>query len=154
MNTFELEDSRGRMLRFDGMLATEASSVECFEDGVSRRYFLRVYKNTDGGFVGTIEFVTTGAEEASFHWFEQVDEAKDVENFFYVFEVSEYLPSVFKLPEGERGLAKKLARHLSKSYEATSFQCLDQFSTFLARNPQPTNSDKAPSEKRSWFSAN
>lgn len=154
MNTFELEDSRGRKLRFDGVLATKASSAESFEDGISRQYSLRIYENVCGGFVVTIEFLTTGNEEASFRWFEQVDEVKDVENFFYVFEVSEYLPSVSKLPEGERDQAKRLTRHLSKSYETTSFQCLDQFNSYLAKRPRPANSVKSPSEKRSWFSSN
>ena len=88
---FRIERMNRPELVFEGevLARVNAPKHDAFDE--TRGYELALYTNAAGGYVASVEYLTTCVNEQSVVCCEQVDEPKDVENFFLVFEPCEYL---------------------------------------------------------------
>lgn len=113
MESFHITGPNQSELVFDGELLACINTPKTGGPDGERGYELALYRKAGGGYVVSVEYLTTYESEQPVTHAEVVDEPKDVENFFFVFEPCEYLDEQLLrlLPdEQKRTLQKSLCR--------------------------------------------
>lgn len=112
-------------LRFTGQLIGETQFRVESEDEAIREFNLRAYAIEGGGFVAMLRYETTSEAENELVWYEEMDQFKDVENFFFVLVANEFVRDYKRLSRSDRELAGLICQQITKAYETSMFKFLD-----------------------------
>lgn len=123
METIEICRTDNEALVFDGEMLAKASSPQCETEDGHRGYEVAIYSRSEGGFVVSIQYLTTCPDEHSVTQAEIVEEPDDVEKVLLVFEPCEYVDRKMlrALSDEQR---QKLRRALYRSYDDQVSQVL------------------------------
>lgn len=125
MNEIQIQGEDRPELRFEGQLIAESRFEVDLDDEYDRSFVLQVYAIDGGGFVSTLRYATTSIAEKANFWYEDMDQFKDVENFFYVFEANEVIKGFGQLNRNDREKANLVCKRVAKRYESSMFKFLD-----------------------------
>lgn len=154
METIKIGRTDNEALVFDGELLAKASSPQYETEDGHRGYEVTLYARSEGGFVVSIQYLTTCPDERSVTQAEIVDEPDDVEKVLLVFEPCEYVDRKIlrALPEEPR---QKLRRALYRYYDDQVSQALSALAEHVgnwrldsAKHEQP----RVPEPKRGILS--
>lgn len=126
MNEISLQSGSQPELRFSGQLIAETKFDVDLGDEQRRGFDLRVYAIADGGFVSTLRYQSTSELENQIFWYEDMDQFKDVENFFFVFEANEIIPGYDRLSRIDRARAASTCKLIANAYDASLYKFLDR----------------------------
>ena len=112
-------------LRFIGQLIAETEFSVDLDDNAIRKFNLRAFAIDGGGFVAVLQYQTTSDSEENLLSYEDMDQFKDVENFFYVFEANEVFRNFDALRRSDREAAGLICKRIAKAYESSLFKFLD-----------------------------
>lgn len=125
MNEILIRNENQSELRFQGQMIEEKKFSVELNDDERREFTLSAYAIEGGGFVPVLRYDTTSKSERPFVTFEELDQFKDVENFFYMFEAKEVIPGYDRLSRNDRERAAKTCKQIAKAYEDSLFRFLD-----------------------------
>ncbi len=131
---------------FNGELVISSQTAPCTGTRGSRWLDLLLYKFPEGGFAAGIKFCTNIPGEEGVARFERMDEAIDVESFFFAFEPHEYLRNASLSEPLE--VSDQIAADLYRKYEIAVRDVLGAAAQFkearrdAVKEPAPTYSPK------------
>ena len=125
MNEILIRHENQLDLCFQGQLIEETKFSIDLNDEERREFTLTAYAIEGGGFVPMLQYDTTSKSESPLVTYEELDQFKDVENFFYMFEAKEVIIGYDRLARSDREQAAKTCKQIAKVYEASLFRFLD-----------------------------
>ena len=135
MNEILIQAENQPELRFNGQLITESKFEVDLGDEETRGFDLCVYAIDGGGFVSTLRYQTSSEFENQICWHEDMDQFKDVENFFFVFEANEIIRGYDRMNRSDRTRAASTCRQVANAYDASLYKFLDHVrSDLINRN--------------------
>lgn len=152
METFQINRLHHDPLEFEGVLLATATSPQLEAERGTRGFELVLYRHASGGFVVSIEFLTTCPQERRVLQAEVVDEPHDVENVLSAFEPCEHVnqQALRALPDEQR---QRLQKRLCRLYDEQVTNILDALSTYQCDGPEaapPADTGKsAPKQGKS-----
>ena len=127
METYRISRTHQDALEFDGLLLATATSPQLESERGWRGFELMLYRPACGGFVISIEFLTTCPHERHVLQAEVVDQPKDVENVMLVFEPCEHVDQkALRMLQDEP--RHRLQKRLCRLYDEQVTQILDTLS--------------------------
>ncbi len=125
MNEILIQDGDKPELRFRGQLIADSEFMVELNDEQQRKFKLQVFGVEGGGFVSTLQYLTSCNSEKSTFLYEDMDLLKDVENFFFVFEANEVIRDLQAMSRVDREQRMLVYRQIAKVYESSVFRFLD-----------------------------
>jgi hypothetical protein len=124
MQKYEVQRTDYEPLVFEGDLLGTARSANYETEQGTRSYELSLYALADGGYVISIAYLTTCAQERSIIQAEILDAPQDVEEMLLVFEPCDPVDrkALGALPEEQR---RRLRRKLCSTYDEQVSEILD-----------------------------
>jgi len=141
MEIVRIDRASGAPLEVPARLLSESDAHSEIIEGTERGYQLFLYA-TDSGYIAGVRILADGEGERTHQVVEVVESAKDVENFFFVFEPAEHLPEA-KLQSLTEDQRSHVASRLLEIYE-------QQVAQILAALPakDPAKADSALADLR------
>jgi hypothetical protein len=125
MNEIRIQNETSPELCFRGQLISETKIDINLDDQEKRQFNLQVFAVEGGGFVATLLYQSSCDSEQRICWLEDMDQFKDVENFFYVFEANEVILGFDRLNRSDRENAALTCKRIAAGYENSLFRFLD-----------------------------
>ena len=135
MESFKIKRTDYSDLEFSGELLKRINTpMHSTPDG-KRGYELAIYAKSGAGYVASVEYQTTFDSERRVTIADFVDQAKDVENFFFVFEPCEFLDQdlIRQMPQDQR---KRLQKALSRLYDGHVDSILKALQEYALQHPE------------------
>lgn len=115
LSNLSVERFEREPLRFNGQLLADVATVPIQDETGARFLKLALYETSESDFVAGIIFCTSVPGEVEVPLFERLDEAVNVEDFFFAFEPDELLQKAgMELPSERR---QQIASELYRMYE-------------------------------------
>ncbi len=154
MNEILIQDTNENQLRFQGELVIESEKVFSLDDRFERKFMAKIYAVMGGGYVSSLQYVTSSPAEKPILIFEEIDFMDDVEKFYYVFEPGEIFSDSLDLPRELIEQRPALGRQMAKQYESMVFALLDDFRVQVTQRGflDKPNDQGTPKKSSFWSS--
>ena len=147
MKSFNIKRTDHSDLEFEGELLGRVNTPHHATPDGSRGYELAIYAKSGGGYVASVEYLSTVPPEVPVASADFVERAKDVENFFLVVEPCEFLSQdlLRQMPDDQR---QRLQKALCQIYDGHLDIILKTVQEYASRHPEHDIDEASEKESR------